>query len=200
MVLEAVYEEDSKDYSYGFRPGRSPHQAVERLRNDIMAFNGGSVLEADISDCFGSFSHQHIKEILDLRVRDGVIRRVVHKWLKAGVMESGNVWYPEKGSPQGGVISPLIANLYLHEVLDKWFEEEVQPRLYGQARQRQLRHSRVHSLLGPLAEEEVGGQAKDIQKATPARSEDDSALVQSEPAYEGEHTAQEAFIQDYRAR
>ncbi len=134
MILEAVYEEDFKDFSYGFRRGRSPHQAMERLRDDMMEMRGGWVLEADISDCFGSLSHRHIKEILDLRVQDGVIRRTLHKWLKAGVMESGQVFYPGKGSPQGGVISPMIANIYLHEVLDKWFVEIVQPRLAAPAR------------------------------------------------------------------
>lgn len=70
----------------------------------------------------------------DLRVRDGVIRRTIHKWLKAGVMESGSVWYPKKGSPQGGVVSPILANIYLHEVLDKWFEEVVRPQLEAEAR------------------------------------------------------------------
>ena len=134
MVLEAVYEEDFKEFSYGFRRGRSTHQALEKMQNELTTMAGGWVLEADISDCFGSLSHKHIKEILDLRVQDGVIRRTIHKWLKAGVMESGDVWYPEKGSPQGGVISPLIANIYLHEVLDKWFEEVVRPRLDAPAK------------------------------------------------------------------
>ncbi|MCP4605221.1 MAG: group II intron reverse transcriptase/maturase [Proteobacteria bacterium] len=133
MILEAVYEEDFKDFSYGFRRGRSPHQAVQKLRDEMMALRGGWVLEADISDCFGSLSHRHIKEILDLRVQDGVLRRTLHKWLRAGVMESGNVFYPKKGSPQGGVISPMIANIYLHEVLDKWFDEVVRPRLTAPA-------------------------------------------------------------------
>lgn len=134
MVLEAVYEEDFKEFSYGFRRGRSPHMAVRKLRDDIVEMKGGYVLEADISDCFGSLSHKVIKDILDLRVRDGVIRRTIHKWLKAGVMESGSVWYPKKGSPQGGVVSPILANIYLHEVLDKWFEEVVCSRLEAEAR------------------------------------------------------------------
>jgi group II intron reverse transcriptase/maturase len=134
MVLEAIYEEDFKEFSYGFRRGRSPHQAVRRLRDDIVEMKGGYVLVADISDCFGSLSHRVLRIILDLRVRDGVIRRVLHKWLKAGVMEGDNVWYPKKGSPQGGVVSPILANIYLHEVLDKWFDEVVRPRLSSEAR------------------------------------------------------------------
>ncbi len=134
MVLEAVYEEDFKDFSYGFRGGRSPHDALARLQQDLTKMAGGWVLEADISDCFGSLSHKCIKEIFDLRVQDGVLRRNLHKWLRAGVMENGNVWYPEKGSPQGGVVSPIIANVYLHEVLDRWFDEVVRPRLNAPAR------------------------------------------------------------------
>lgn len=129
MILEAVYEEDFKEFSYGFRRGKSPHDALERLQHDLMRMAGGWALIADITDCFGSLSHKHTREILDLRVQDGVIRRTLHKWLKAGVMENGNVWYPKKGSPQGGVVSPIIANIYLHEVLDKWFDEVVRPRL-----------------------------------------------------------------------
>ena len=78
--------------------------------------------------------HSHLRSFLDQRVRDGVIRRMIDKWLKAGVMEEGRIHFPEDGSPQGGVISPLLANIYLHEVLDVWFETVVKPRLRGQAR------------------------------------------------------------------
>lgn len=133
MVLESVYEEDFLDCSYGFRPGRSAHQALEALWQGTMQMGGGWVLEVDIRKFFDELDRRHLRSFLDLRVRDGVIRRTIDKWLKAGVMEEGVVSYPEAGTPQGGVISPLLANLYLHEVVDRWFEETVKPRLKGWA-------------------------------------------------------------------
>lgn len=133
MVLEAVYEQDFRDCSYGFRPGRSAHQALESIWQGLMAMGGGFVLEADISKFFDTLSHRQLRSFLDLRVRDGVIRRAINKWLKAGVMEDRAISYPRRGTPQGGVISPLLANIYLHEVLDKWFEAVVKPRLTGRA-------------------------------------------------------------------
>jgi len=133
MVLEAVYEQDFLDCSYGFRPGRSAHQALDALWRGLMDMGGGWVLDVDLRDFFGSLRHEDLRTILDLRVRDGVLRRVIGKWLKAGVVEDGNHWRPEGGTPQGGVVSPLLANIYLHEVLDKWFEQEVKARLRGAA-------------------------------------------------------------------
>ena len=133
MVLESVYEEDFLDCSYGFRPKRSARDALRTLRDDLMSVRGGWVLEVDIRNFFGELDRAHLRSFLDQRVRDGVLRRVIHKWLKAGVMDAGEIQYPEKGTPQGGVISPLLANVYLHEVLDKWFEAEVKPRLAGPA-------------------------------------------------------------------
>jgi RNA-directed DNA polymerase len=134
MLLEPIYEQDFHDCSYGFRPGRSAHQALEDLWRWTMDHAGGWVLEADIRKCFDMLDHVHLREFLQLRVRDGVLKRLIGKWLKAGVLEEGNLWYPEAGSPQGGVISPLLANVFLHYVLDVWFKEEVQPRLQGRAR------------------------------------------------------------------
>lgn len=131
MVLEPVYEADFLDCSYGFRPGRSAHQAVATLRQEVMAMNGGWVVEVDIRSFFDDLDHRYLRSFLDRRVRDGVIRRVVHKWLKAGVLEQGTVHHPDTGTPQGGVVSPLLANVYLHEVLDVWFEREIKPRLQG---------------------------------------------------------------------
>jgi group II intron reverse transcriptase/maturase len=133
MVLEAVYEEDFLDCSYGFRPGRSAHQAIRAVRETLMQMGGGWVLEVDIQSFFDSVDHQHLRSFLDHRVRDGVLRRAVDKWLKAGVLEEGVVWRPDAGTPQGGVVSPLLANIYLHEVLDTWFDREVKPRLRGRA-------------------------------------------------------------------
>lgn len=134
MVLEAIYEQDFLPSSYAYRPKRSAHQALRDLREELMAMGGGWVLEVDIKSFFDTIVHQHLRSFLDKRVRDGVIRRMIDKWLKAGVLEEGRLWYPEEGTPQGGVISPLLANIYLHEVLDMWFEIEVRPRMKGRIR------------------------------------------------------------------
>jgi RNA-directed DNA polymerase len=133
MVLEAVYEQDFLDCSYGFRPRRSAHGALEQLRDSLMEMRGGWVLEVDIKGYFDAIDHSHLRAFLDRRVRDGVLRRMIDKWLKAGVMERGQLTRPETGSPQGGVISPILSNVYLHVVLDQWFEEAVKPRLGGTA-------------------------------------------------------------------
>jgi group II intron reverse transcriptase/maturase len=133
MALEPIYEQDFLDCSYGFRPGRSPHQALEALWRGLMDIGGGWVIDLDIQSFFDSMDRTHLASFLDQRVRDGVIRRAMGKWMQAGVMEEGVVTYPERGSPQGGVISPLTSNIYLHEVLDQWFEGEVKPRLRGRA-------------------------------------------------------------------
>jgi len=133
MVLEAVYEQDFLDCSYGFRPGRSARGALEALRQGLMSRGGGWVLELDIKSFFDTVDHRRLRSFLDRRVRDGVLRRTIDKWLAAGVLEKGSVSYPDTGTPQGGVVSPLLANIYLHEVLDTWFEGEVKGRLTGRA-------------------------------------------------------------------
>ena len=133
MLLEPIYEQDFASGSYGFRPGRSAHDALEDLWKRTMDSGGGWILEVDIRKFFDTLDHAHLRKLLQLRVRDGVLNRLIGKWLKAGVLESGNVSYPDAGSPQGGVISPLAANVYLHYVLDVWFRQEVRPRLKGTA-------------------------------------------------------------------
>jgi group II intron reverse transcriptase/maturase len=133
MLLEPIYEQDFHDCSFGFRPGRSAHQALEALWKQTMDSHGGWILEVDIRKFFDTLDHAHLREFVKRRVRDGVLLRLIGKWLQAGVMEDGTVTYPEAGSPQGGVISPLLANVYLHYVLDEWFAREVKPRLRGQA-------------------------------------------------------------------
>jgi len=133
MVLTPVYEQDFLDCSYGFRPGRSAHQALEALWKEIMKRGGCWVLEVDIKSFYDTLDRKHLREFFKQRVRDGVIVRTIGKWLKAGVMEDGAIHYPAAGTPQGGVISPLLSNVYLHGVLDVWFEEEVRPRLDGDA-------------------------------------------------------------------
>ena len=133
MVLEAVYEQEFEDCSYGFRPGRGAHKALDALWQGLMELGGGWVIDLDIENFFGRVDWGHLRSFLDRRVRDGVIRRAIGKWLNAGVMEAGELSYPQRGTPQGGVISPLLSNVYLHEVLDWWFEHEVKPRLRGRA-------------------------------------------------------------------
>jgi group II intron reverse transcriptase/maturase len=133
MLLEPIYEQDFLDCSNGFRPKRSAHQALESFRSQLMNYRGGWVLEVDIRKFFDHLDHKHLRQFLQLRVRDGVLLRLIGKWLNAGVMEDGSVSYPDAGSPQGGVISPLLSNVFLHYVLDVWFEQVVQPRLRNDA-------------------------------------------------------------------
>lgn len=131
MVLQAVYEQDFLNCSYGFRPGRSAHGALNALRSQAMQMSGGWVVEVDVRKFFDDLDHAHLREMLRRRVQDGVLLRLIDKWLKAGVLADGSLSYPEAGSPQGGVVSPLLANVYLHEVLDVWFERIVKPKLRG---------------------------------------------------------------------
>lgn len=133
MVLEPVYEREFYDFSYGFRPGRSAHDALEALQHRLWKMGGGVVLEVDISSFFDTLDHQQLRDILRQRVTDGVVVRLVGKWLNAGVLDGGVMTRPEAGTPQGGVISPLLANIYLHEVLDRWWMEQASPRLRGEA-------------------------------------------------------------------
>ncbi len=129
MILNAIYEVDFYDFSYGFREKRSAHDALLMLRNSCYEVKVSMIIDADVSKFFDKMEHDEIRKILRKRVNDGKIIRFIGKWLNAGVMESGQVHYPDCGSPQGGVISPMIANIFLHEVLDKWFVNKVQPRL-----------------------------------------------------------------------
>ena len=131
MVLEPIYEQDFCDCSYGFRPGRSAHQALEALWKQTMDSHGGWILEVDIRKFFDTLDHAHLRSLLRHRVRDGVLTRLIGKWLRAGVLEAGAVTYPHAGSPQGGVISPMLSNIFLHYVLDEWVEQVVKPRLRG---------------------------------------------------------------------
>jgi len=133
MLLEPLYEQVFLDYSFGFRPDRSAHQALEALWKQAMDMAGGWILEVDIRKFFDTLDRAHLREMLQRRVRDGVILRLIGKWLNAGILEDGEITTPEAGTPQGGVISPLLANIYLHYVLDEWFEQQVKPRLRGRA-------------------------------------------------------------------
>lgn len=133
MVLEAVYEREFHEGSYGFRPGRSAHQALDATWKSLMDMGGGYVLEVDIRKFFDEVDHGELRAILRERVSDGDILRLINKWLKAGALSEGANQRLQRGTPQGGVISPLLANIFLHEVLDQWFETEVKPRMRGSA-------------------------------------------------------------------
>jgi group II intron reverse transcriptase/maturase len=131
MLLGAIYEQDFVPDSYGFRPGRSAHQALEELQRRPTYWTRCWVIEADIQSFFDTIVHAELRSFLDQRVRDGVIRRLVDRWLNAGVLEHGRLVRPDDGTPQGGVISPLLANVFLHVVLDRWVEDVVRTRLEG---------------------------------------------------------------------
>ena len=131
MILSEVYEQEFLECSYGFRKKRSAHQALEEIRNKVMYHKANYVLDIDIRKFFDSIDHNELRKVLDLRVVDGVLRRLIDKWLKAGVMEEGRLFNPATGTPQGGVISPLLANIFLNHIIDQWFLQEVKPRLKG---------------------------------------------------------------------
>ncbi len=133
LLLEPIYETDFLPCSYGFRRGRSAHGALRELRNGFMDVGLGLrwVVDVDIAKYFDTIDHGNLRHFLDQRVTDGVVRRMIDKWLKAGVLEAGTLRRMTSGTPQGGVISPLLANVYLHHVLDRWFAEEAEPRLKG---------------------------------------------------------------------
>jgi len=131
MLLEPIYEQTFLDCSFGFRPGRSAHQALQVLRRGVMGQGLRWVLDVDVRKYFGSIGHGQLREFLACRVTDGVVRRLIDKWLKAGVLEDGQLFYPAAGTPEGGVVSPILANVFLHYVLDGWVAEQVRPRLRG---------------------------------------------------------------------
>jgi len=131
MILTHIYEHDFYDHSHGFRKGHSQHQAVKEIRENIRRQNIGWIIDADIKGFFDNINHEHLREFIRKRVNDGRIIRLIGKWLNAGVLDGKELSYPEAGTPQGGVISPLLANIYLHYVLDEWFEEMIRPRLTG---------------------------------------------------------------------
>jgi group II intron reverse transcriptase/maturase len=133
LVLEPIYEQDFLPCSYGFRPGRSAHQALQALWQQTMDLGGCWLLEVDIQKFFDTLDHAQLRALLRQRLRDGVVLRLIDTWLSAGVLDAGELTYPEAGAPQGGVLSPLLSNVYLHYVLDVWFEQVVKPRLQGRA-------------------------------------------------------------------
>ena len=133
QVLSAIYEQDFLSCSFGGRPGRGAHQALATLHERIAGGKIEWVLEADIKNFFGSLSHEWMLRFVEHRVGDQRLISLIRRWLKAGVLEKGEVHLNEEGTPQGGSISVLLSNLYLHYVLDLWFERVVKPRLRGEA-------------------------------------------------------------------
>jgi group II intron reverse transcriptase/maturase len=131
MLLEAIYAQDVSDCSYGFRPGRSAHDALHELRERCMQEGIGWIVDADVSGYFDSIDRTRLQAVRRQRVNDGRIRRLIGKWRRAGVMEDGVWHHPETGVVQGGVISPVLATIFLHHVLDAWCEQDVRPRLTG---------------------------------------------------------------------
>jgi group II intron reverse transcriptase/maturase len=125
MLLEQVYEQDFCDFSYGFRPGRSCHQALRDLREGLIRNGIRHAIDCDISSFFDNLQHDELLAILRKRVKDSRLLKLIQLWLETGIMDGKELVFPEKGSPQGSVISPLLANVYLHEVLDQWFQDMV---------------------------------------------------------------------------
>src|SRR4029450_417627 len=133
-TLETKTPESNKSvhgFSHGFRKGHSQHQALHELREQCRTLHIAWIVDADVSAFFDNLDWGHLREFLQQRVRDGGILRLLGKWLHAGVLESGALSYPDKGTPQGGVISPMVSNIFLHRVLDEWFVKDVQPRMQG---------------------------------------------------------------------
>ena len=131
MLLGAVYEVDFHDFSHGFREGHSAHQALKEIRDNCMKHGIKWLVDADISGFFDNIDKAQLRGMLKQRVNDGGLQRLIGKWLNTGVVEGDVISYSEKGTPQGGTISPVLANVYLHHVLDEWFVKDVQPRMKG---------------------------------------------------------------------
>ena len=132
-ILNAIYEQDFLDCSYGFRPGRGQHQALDEMGRVICTRPTGWILEIDVTAYFDSIVREQLMEMIEKRVRDGSVLCLIRKWIQVGVIEEGRLLLSETGTGQGQTISPLLANIYLHHVLDEWFENEVKPRLRGAA-------------------------------------------------------------------
>ena len=145
-LLNAIYEQDFHECSYGFRPGRGAQNALDEVWRAICTRPISTVLEADITGYFDAIVRELLIEMIEKRVSDASILRLIGKWINVGVIEDGRLLVSETGTGQGQVISPLLANIYLHYVLDEWFETVVKPRLKGEAYEIQIR-GRLHFVL-----------------------------------------------------
>ncbi len=134
MILTAIYDVDFYDFSFGFRKGRSAHMALKEFRDACNSIGVCMVVDADVSGYFDSIDHRQLKEFIRRRVSDKKMLRMVSKWLHAGVLEGDVLSYNSEGTPQGGVISPILANIYLHYVLDEWYVEQIVPLLNGKSK------------------------------------------------------------------
>ena len=133
-LLSAIFEQDFYDFSYGYRPKRGARQAADELTVKLQFGRYGHVVEADIKGFFNHIDHDILLDMITQRVDDKRFIRLIAKWLKAGILEEdGSIEYPEEGTPQGGSISPILANIYLHFAIDDWFEKCVKPRCDGDA-------------------------------------------------------------------
>ena len=132
-ILNAIYEQDFLDCSYGFRPGRGQHQALEEVGRVICTRPTGWILELDLTAYFDSIVREQLMEMIEKRVSDSSVLRLIRKWIQVGVIDQGQFLVSDKGTGQGQTISPLLANIYLHYVLDEWFEDVAKPRLRGEA-------------------------------------------------------------------
>jgi RNA-directed DNA polymerase len=130
-VLDAIYEADFLGFSYGFRPGRSPHQALDALYTGLLTRKVNWVLDADVRDCFGAIDHGWLVKFVEHRIADRRVVRLIQKWLNAGVLEDGTRTWSETGTPQGGSASPLLANVYLHYVFDLWVQRWRKTQAHG---------------------------------------------------------------------
>jgi len=131
LILEAIYEVNFVDFSYGFRRGRNCHQALKRVDEAIMFNPVNWVVDVDIKGFFDNVNHEKLKQCLELRISDRKFIRYIVRFLKSGIMESGKYYETDKGTPQGGVVSPVLANIYLHYLLDVWFMRDLKPKLTG---------------------------------------------------------------------
>ena len=132
-ILEAIFEADFCDFSYGYRPGRNPHHALQALRVQIVTGKVSHVYEADIRGYFTHVNHQWMRQMVAQRIADPVILSLVGKWLSAGALHNGVIIRTEEGTPQGGPISCVLANIYLHFTLDLWFEKKFKSNCHGEA-------------------------------------------------------------------
>jgi group II intron reverse transcriptase/maturase len=135
QILLAIYEADFLPCSHGYRPGISAHDAIKSLTVELQFGRHHFVVEADIQGFFDNLRWDWLERMLKQRIADGALLNLIRKWLRAGILEEdGKVIHPQTGTPQGGVISPVLANIYLHYVLDLWFERGVKPRQRGRSR------------------------------------------------------------------
>ncbi|MCX6901988.1 MAG: reverse transcriptase domain-containing protein [Verrucomicrobia bacterium] len=135
QILLAIFEVDFLPCSYGYRPGVGAHDAIKALSEELQFGGHHFVVEADIKGFFSNLRWEWLERMLEQRIADGAFLSLIRKWLRAGILEEdGQVIHPQTGTPQGGVVSPVLANLYLHYVLDLWFERVVRPQQQGRCR------------------------------------------------------------------